>query len=63
MRTLRRGLGAIPLLTMLSMFMMAVWNEHLGLGRALQRVAAVSWGIAFFEYCFQPPAKLIGCGS
>ena len=28
--------------------------------RALWRVIMVSWGIAFFEYCFQVPANRIG---
>ncbi len=32
------------------------WLEHLG----LLAVVLISWGIAFFEYCFQVPANRIG---
>ena len=32
------------------------WLEHLG----LLAVVMISWGIAFFEYCFQVPANRIG---
>ena len=32
------------------------WLEHLG----LLAVVLISWGIAFFEYCFQVPANRLG---
>jgi len=32
------------------------WSETLGLGA----IILISWGIAFFEYCFQVPANRIG---
>ena len=32
------------------------WLEHLG----LLAVVLISWGIAFFEYCFQVPANRFG---
>jgi len=32
------------------------WFENLG----LMSIIAISWGIAFFEYCFQVPANRIG---
>lgn len=32
------------------------WFENLG----LLSIIAISWGIAFFEYCFQVPANRIG---
>jgi uncharacterized protein len=30
---------------------------------ALWKVILISWGIAFFEYCFQVPANRIGYGE
>lgn len=32
------------------------WFSKLGIGS----IIAISWGIAFFEYCFQVPANRIG---
>jgi uncharacterized protein (DUF486 family) len=37
------------------------WYGHLKFrSEALWKVIMVSWGIAFFEYCFQVPANRIG---
>ena len=37
------------------------WYGHLKFRNvALWKVVLVSWGIAFFEYCFQVPANRIG---
>ena len=51
----------ILLLTISNLFMTFAWYGHLKYrGAALWKVIAVSWGIAFFEYCFQVPANRIG---
>ncbi|MEJ0000688.1 MAG: DMT family protein [Verrucomicrobiota bacterium] len=43
-------------------FMTFAWYGHLKYleSRALWQVILISWGIAFFEYCFQVPANRIG---
>lgn len=39
------------------------WYGHLKYKDvALWKVVLISWGIAFFEYCFQVPANRIGHG-
>ena len=49
------------LLTISNIFMTFAWYGHLKHKRAaLWVVILVSWGIAFFEYCFQVPANRIG---
>ncbi len=49
------------LLTISNVFMTFAWYGHLRYtNRALWLVVLVSWGIAFFEYCFQVPANRIG---
>ena len=49
------------LLTISNVFMTFAWYGHLRhMSRALWLVVLVSWGIAFFEYCFQVPANRIG---
>jgi uncharacterized protein len=54
-------LPTIILLTISNTFMTAAWYGHLKYeGVALWKVVLVSWGIAFFEYCFQVPANRIG---
>jgi len=55
-------LQAILLLTASNMFMTFAWYGHLKYlhNRALWLVILVSWGIAFFEYCFQVPGNRIG---
>jgi uncharacterized protein (DUF486 family) len=51
----------IILLAISNFFMTFAWYGHLKFrGSALRRVILVSWGVAFFEYCFQVPANRIG---
>ena len=62
-----RGLYSILLLVASNTFMTFAWYGHLKF-RELKWFAAlpllaivlISWGIAFFEYCFQVPANRIG---
>ncbi len=54
-------LRAALLLTVSNVFMTFAWYGHLRhMNRALWLVVVVSWGIAFFEYCFQVPANRVG---
>ena len=58
-----RAFLPIILLTISNVFMTFAWYGHLRFkGSALWIVILVSWGIAFFEYCFQVPANRIGHG-
>ena len=58
-----RAFLPILLLTISNVFMTFAWYGHLKFkGTALWIVILVSWGIAFFEYCFQVPANRIGHG-
>ena len=51
----------ILLLTISNVFMTFAWYGHLKFRTsALWKVILVSWGIAFFEYCFQVPANRLG---
>ena len=51
----------ILLLTVSNIFMTFAWYGHLKYrSEALWKVILVSWGIAFFEYCFQVPANRFG---
>ena len=51
----------IVLLTISNIFMTFAWYGHLKYRQApLFKVILISWGIAFFEYCFQVPANRIG---
>lgn len=51
----------IVLLTISNIFMTFAWYGHLKYRQAsLLKVIVISWGIAFFEYCFQVPANRIG---
>jgi len=51
----------IVLLTISNIFMTFAWYGHLKYRQApLFKVIAISWLIAFFEYCFQVPANRIG---
>ena len=51
----------ILLLTISNIFMTFAWYGHLKFRNvALWKVVLISWGIAFFEYCFQVPANRIG---
>ena len=54
-------LTPIILLTISNVFMTFAWYGHLKhKSVAIGLVILVSWGIAFFEYCFQVPANRIG---
>ncbi len=54
----------IILLTISNIFMTFAWYGHLKFkNKPLMIVILVSWGIAFFEYCFQVPANRIGHGQ
>lgn len=51
----------ILLLTISNIFMTFAWYGHLKYrSEGLSKVILASWGIAFFEYCFQVPANRIG---
>lgn len=54
----------ISLLILSNIFMTYAWYGHLkNLGnRPLWIAVLLSWGVAFFEYCFQVPANRIGHG-
>jgi len=53
----------IILLTISNIFMTFAWYGHLKYkNSALWLVVLISWGIAFFEYCFQVPANRFGYG-
>jgi uncharacterized protein len=58
-------LRTIGLLLVSNLFMTFAWYGHLKNLRDKPLVIAilVSWGIAFFEYCFQVPANRIGSES
>ena len=56
-----RAIAPICLLLISNIFMTFAWYGHLKFkSSALWAVILVSWGIAFFEYCFQVPANRIG---
>lgn len=57
----------ILLLVVSNVFMTFAWYGHLkfkemrgGVAIPLIAVILISWGVAFFEYCFQVPANRIG---
>lgn len=52
----------LVLLTISNIFMTFAWYGHLKSLKAspLWIVILISWGIAFFEYCFQVPANRMG---
>ena len=57
----------ILLLILSNTFMTLAWYGHLKFkemkwfaGLGLLSIVLISWGIAFFEYCFQVPANRIG---
>lgn len=55
------GLLTVAMLVVSNIFMTFAWYGHLRHKQsALWLVVLVSWGIAFFEYCFQVPANRIG---
>jgi len=53
----------VALLTISNTFMTFAWYGHLKYKDVtLWKVILISWGIAFFEYCFQVPANRLGHG-
>lgn len=56
------SISSIGLLLISNIFMTFAWYGHLKNHKAsvLWVVILASWGIAFFEYCFQVPANRIG---
>lgn len=51
----------VILLVVSNVFMTFAWYGHLKHNNsALWKAILVSWGIAFFEYCFQVPANRYG---
>src|SRR5277367_4772832 len=64
---MRTILATIGLLLLSNSFMTLAWYGHLRFfGRnsashpTLWVIILISWGVAFFEYCFQVPANRIG---
>jgi uncharacterized protein (DUF486 family) len=61
-----KGLTTIGLLVLSNAFMTMAWYGHLKFngsktaGFGMFVIVLISWGIAFFEYCFQVPANRIG---
>ena len=62
-----KGLFTIGFLLISNAFMTLAWYGHLKFGEmkwfsklGLFSIILVSWGIAFFEYCFQVPANRMG---
>ncbi|MBM4250718.1 MAG: DMT family protein [Deltaproteobacteria bacterium] len=55
-------LQTVGLLIISNMFMTFAWYGHLKhlADRPLWLVVLISWGIAFFEYCFQVPGNRMG---
>jgi uncharacterized protein (DUF486 family) len=54
-------LRTILLLTASNIFMTFAWYGHLkNTGMPLWKAVAISWGIAFFEYCLMVPANRAG---
>jgi len=56
------ALGPVGLLVISNIFMTYAWYGHLKdhKNSALWLVVLISWGVAFFEYCFQVPANRWG---
>ena len=52
----------VALLLASNVLMTIAWYWHLkgGMARPLLLVILISWGIAFFEYCFAVPANRLG---
>lgn len=62
-----KGFYTVSLLLLSNLFMMFAWYGHLKFkdlkwfeNAGLVTLILVSWGLAFFEYCFQVPANKIG---
>ncbi len=54
--------SSIGLLVVSNLFMTFAWYSHLRNfnHKPLWVVVGISWGIAFFEYCFQVPGNRLG---
>jgi uncharacterized protein (DUF486 family) len=64
---MQKAISTIALLIFSNVFMTLAWYGHLkfknapgGSKTGLITFIFISWGIAFFEYCFQVPANRIG---
>jgi uncharacterized protein (DUF486 family) len=62
-----KSIASIGLLILSNTFMTFAWYGHLKFKEmkwfetlGLLSIILISWGIAFFEYCFQVPANRIG---
>lgn len=56
-----KWLPVVLLLTISNVFMTFAWYGHLKAKQwPIWLAVVVSWGIAFFEYCFQVPANRYG---
>ncbi len=57
-------LATLGLLLLSNVFMTYAWYGHLKTLGSKPLIVAIlaSWGVAFFEYCFQVPANRIGYG-
>ncbi|HBA85123.1 MAG TPA: hypothetical protein DCZ95_13620 [Verrucomicrobia bacterium] len=59
-------MNTITLLIISNIFMTLAWYGHLkffkGHATPMVYIILISWGIAFFEYCFQVPANRLGYG-
>ncbi|MDD4159646.1 MAG: DMT family protein [Synergistaceae bacterium] len=62
MSNLARSLAPVLLLLVSNIFMTYAWYGHLKHMGSKPLLFAIlsSWGIAFFEYCFQVPANRLG---
>lgn len=61
MNNLLAAATPIVLLSISNIFMTFAWYGHLKYKSSpIYWVILISWGIAFFEYCFQVPANRIG---
>lgn len=65
-----KGIATIALLVLSNVFMTLAWYGHLKFKdwkwfeqAGLIGIILISWGLAFFEYCFQVPANRIGFQS
>ena len=63
------GFYTVGMLVVSNIFMTLAWYGHLKMKEfswfsslSLFAIILISWGIAFFEYCFQVPANRIGYG-
>jgi uncharacterized protein len=57
-----KALTTLSLLFLSNLFMTYAWYGHLKdhKEKSLLFVILFSWGVAFFEYCFQVPANRVG---